>query len=490
MRKIAFTLLLLAFLSKGICQDSIRTNEFANNKNGLIYSEQDINALRFVVDSLNLRFKSCDLKKYYAYPQAKAYSLKFSSKTDDLQQIISSLKNGVSFQSLLKTYKNLISKADSNVFLVSLPDRENGKLRYLSGNAFNGFDDEYRLSGDNTFGTKKWIFEYFKKEKYHEIYSLDALYITEDLLQPVIPNDYAKLIQYIDCMVDTAEKIFTSEKYIPEFLSNDKKNIAYTELNNFLNARMKIKKSKNDYDYSYLTDSKIKFVIDSLNKNTFVINKLNELATWYTTNGGGDDGAEEMIAALISKQRALQLKRNRRVMGSCSMDESPRRHAWNIAMLAAETHSWEIFLRAHLDIMNDRFDRMTDGSYAWGQRQTYIKELETLDINVIDMMLGLSLRAYNISPGHYNGTVWRIGRALSESKDRLLFEKEAKKIMQDDKLDQFNRSLIFLLYRTYLNYLEDKKEAQSKIEILKNEIVQYPSFIQTAIKEIKFKSMD
>jgi len=44
------------------------------------------------------------------------------------------------------------------------------------------------------------------------------------------------------------------------------------------------------------------------------------------------------------------------------MDESPRTHARAIALLAAETNNWDILLRAHIDIMNDRFERRSDGS--------------------------------------------------------------------------------------------------------------------------------
>ena len=50
------------------------------------------------------------------------------------------------------------------------------------------------------------------------------------------------------------------------------------------------------------------------------------------------------------------------------MDNSPRIHALNIAKLSAETINWEVFLRAHLDIMKDKFERMSDGSYAFGGR--------------------------------------------------------------------------------------------------------------------------
>jgi hypothetical protein len=78
--------------------------------------------------------------------------------------------------------------------------------------------------------------------------------------------------------------------------------------------------------------------------------------------------------------------------------------------LAAETAEWPVFLRAHLDIMNDHFERFTDGSYAWGGRKTYLKEIEDLNIDVPDLLLGTSLRIVDPSENHYFGYSGRLGR--------------------------------------------------------------------------------
>src|SRR5690606_2706951 len=122
------------------------------------------------------------------------------------------------------------------------------------------------------------------------------------------------------------------------------------------------------------------------------------------------------------KGRLLQRMRHTKVVGSCSQDASPRIHAINIALVSAETTNWEVFLKAHLDIMNDKFDRMSDGNYAYAQRKTYIKELEELNINVIDLLLGISLRIENPANNHYYGNIGRLGRAISESKYKVEFE--------------------------------------------------------------------
>ncbi|WP_175635736.1 hypothetical protein [Pedobacter ghigonis] len=136
----------------------------------------------------------------------------------------------------------------------------------------------------------------------------------------------------------------------------------------------------------------------------------------------------------------------------------------NIAKLSAETAKWEIFLRAHLDIMNDRFDRMSDGSYAQAGRKTYIRELEVLDINVLDLLLGISLRVEDASNNHYYGSISRLGRALSETKDRTIIEDKMLSTIADSNLDDYNRMLIYYLYLNYNGNLSDKtlQKANSK----------------------------
>jgi hypothetical protein len=59
-------------------------------------------------------------------------------------------------------------------------------------------------------------------------------------------------------------------------------------------------------------------------------------------------------------------------------------------------------------------------------------------------------------------------------------------MIKDSQLDQFNRGLIFLLYKTYLNHL-DEKESIQKIQVLKNGIADFPDFIQPSIKNLNIE---
>jgi len=219
--------------------------------------------------------------------------------------------------------------------------------------------------------------------------------------------------------------------------------------------------------------------LDSLkNADSNFIPMLNDALTEAKVSKSSDTEFEEYVGLYISKEEELELKRNRRVVGGCSMDSSPRIHALNIALLSAETTKWEIFLRSHLNIMNDRFDRVSDGSYAQGARNTYIKEIEVLDINVLDLILGISLRIENPSKNHYFSSISRVGRALSESGNPRLVETTILDMISDNELDDYNRILMYYLFDNYNHNLTDentKKLNQSKLQLAVSNMPDYIS---------------
>lgn len=176
------------------------------------------------------------------------------------------------------------------------------------------------------------------------------------------------------------------------------------------------------------------------------------------------------------KTELLEEMRSTRVVGMCSMDSSPRVHAKDIAVLAAETVNWGVFLRSHLDIMNDKFHRVSDGSYAYERRNTYIKELEEINIDVVSLLIGTSLRIQNPPRNHYYANVGRTGRAIAESEDLDQFEKTIIALIGSTKLDLFNRLIMVYLYETIINFTEDesaKKEMTKKIEAVKSDLTAY-----------------
>ena len=149
----------------------------------------------------------------------------------------------------------------------------------------------------------------------------------------------------------------------------------------------------------------------------------------------------------------------------------------SIAELSAQTVNWETFLRAHLDIRNDRFERVSDGSYAWAARKTCLRELEELDINVPDLMLGISLRIDNPSHNHYFGSLGRLGRALAETQQPRELEQRLLGLVADPALDTYNRVLAYYLFLNYNSYLEDKPIQQQNVARLNAAVQKLPPYL-------------
>jgi hypothetical protein len=288
-------------------------------------------------------------------------------------------------------------------------------------------------------------------------------------------------------MIDTATQVFYENSSTDRWRSINNKLVKAKLLDGYVSARTVRTKNLdvNDKDfYKKLDDlNKIKKQkIDSLYKNDPQFTVLLKDATEEALkNHHSNEELEELVQLYYSKETALELKRHRIVVGMCSMDNSPRNHALKIAMLSAETAKWEIFLRSHLDIMNDKFDRVSDGSYAQAMRQTYIKELEVLDINVLDLLLGISLRVENPSINHYNGSIHRLGRALAETKDKRLIEEKMLSMISDHQLDDYNRMLIYYLFLNYNHSLNNKDNKLANFRKLNAAIKTLPDYLATRL---------
>ena len=394
---------------------NVFAQEFETHKNGLIYSEVTMNKLEKIVDSLNLKFKNCDLNKtFYSKEQTIGHIVKLDS--GNIKQAKIDIDNHMSFDDFTSKYPHAaISK---NVLIVNYKykdDNNNDAIEYDEVNLNSNYGLEIQSQGNKSISKKDlkntWIYQYSEATDYYKE-SIDAFYFPENFKSTQIKDKYAQKIGYSDCLIDTSTT---------KFLENTK-------------------------------DGWV-----SLPEN------------WQSLS-------------LKKKEKLLEEMRSIHVVGGCSMDSRPREHAMNIALLSAETTKWEVFLKSHLDIMNDRFDRMSDGSYAKAQRKTYIKELEELDINVNDLLIGISLRIENPASNHYYGNIGRLGRAISESKNKLDFESQILSMIEDNELDDYNRIISYFLFISYNNYLDNKEEHKRNIEKVKSSITKLPVYLKENIK--------
>lgn len=441
-------------------------NEFSSQNNELIYSDHTIKQLKFIVDSLNLKFKTCDLNKVYRSKAQVNGNYIFLSGTW-AKEAKNDIEKNISFDDFIRKYP--AATVDKDLLVVKFKYKDYNNADVL---AFNSVELNNKYNYNITFRDSfadyekpskySWVLNYQPATQYNEV-SISAFFFTGNFKEDVLPLNYAKMLQYSECMIDTATQIFYKKAAKTGVRFSAKKPKKIDELEDYVNKKtfIPIYHKGEDHEAFYQKLEKWekakKSKTDSLYQNDpHFVALLNEALAEAIQSNISDDELEELVSLYLNKKTALELKRNRIVVGGCSMDNSPRIHAMNIAKLSGETANWEVFLRAHLDIMNDRFDRMSDGSYAQSGRKTYIKELEVLDINVLDLLLGISLRAENTSNNHYYGDIGRLGRALAETKDRTLIEEKMLSMVVDPNLDDYNRILIYYLFLNYNYNLNDK----------------------------------
>lgn len=489
-QSITIILLVLLFGTTSFSQ----VNEFGKSNNGLIYSDTSLKQLKFIVDSLNLKFK--------VWKQPKTYLSKFQAKAHFVSLDIGNIKEAkkdieanMSFNEFIKKYSK--SEVEKELLVIKFKYKnyqEKDVIKFSSIELNNKYNHEFNFEKDlKRYDEQlkgKWIYSYHDKTKYDNA-SISAFYFIEEFSQRSIPNNYARMIQYADYMVDTSTQIFYEKAHRSRVLFRDQD---FSKSMKFIDYIEKsTNKPKYNTEYNEMNDdtysNKYKeweslriSLVDSLKKHDEKFSKLlNEAIEDAMINGNTSDEFEAYVGRFYSKKIELELKRNRIVVGECSEDNGPIEHAFNIAKLAAETNNWEIFLRSHLDIMNDKFERVSDGNYAWDQRKTYIKELEVLDFNVLDLLLGISLRMENSSEHHYYGDIGRLGRALSESKKASEIEAIMLKMVSDKQLDDFNRILIYNLFLSYNYNLDNKQKQILNNKRLMTAVKNLPKYLATKI---------
>ncbi len=391
-----------------------QTNEFQQFDNGLIYSPETMDKLSHIVDSLNLKYKSCDLDQVF-YSKSQTVGKIVRMEGGAIRKALKDMENGIGIENFKQRYPKADIVDQALIIRSQYTDYEDQEVVRFSEVELNG---DYGLAIvksknlEKYQGTLKgkWIIRHYEKTEYSEA-TLDAFFISEGFKSQVIDDKYAFKIGYADCLIDT-----TTTKF-KEDLEEGWVNLPH--------------------DWWSLPKQQQKNLLDQL--------------------------------------------RSTRVIGFCSQDSRPRQHAVNIAMLSAETTNWGVFLKAHLDIMNDRFERASDGNYAWGARKTYIRELEELQIDVTNLLLGISMRVENPAQNHYYGSIYRVGRALSETQNRAKVEKDLLDMIQDVDLDDYNRVLAYFLYYNYLAYFEDESLKSQKLEQLKKAVTALPKYIAEGI---------
>lgn len=443
--------------------------------------------LEFIVDSLNIKFRTCDLNKtYYSKYQAKAHFVNLEKSS--IKEAQKDMANNIAFEDYIKKYPK--STIDKDLLVVKFKYKnyqDKAIVEFSSIIKEHKIDIEERpdLYTKSVKGT--WVFDYWEGGSYTDE-SIRGFYFTTEFEKQPIPNVYARMVQYSDCMVDTSTQIFKENAERTGVRYDTKQPSKVAKFMNYIHKETNMPEyDKKDFEgywekYNVWDSLKIPIINNVISKREKFSTLLKEAVIEALEKGGSSDEFEEYVGLYYSRKAELELKRGRIVIGGCSMDNSPRIHAMNIAVLSAETINWETFLRSHLDIMNDRFERVSDGSYAWAGRQTYIKELEELKINVSDLLLGISLRIENPSQNHYYGNIRRLERALAETKYSNEIETKLLEMIQDNQLDDYNRIIMYYLFLNYNYYIKDASHKKMSSEKFENATKKLPDYLATRIK--------
>jgi hypothetical protein len=481
-------LILLSLLAACGCAASAQETEFAIHNNGLIYDEQTMGRLSHIVDSMHIRFRNCEPHEYKALAQGPATYFRLKK---NLPQAREAMDDNITVEAFLERFPEATTERPPWI-LKEVYKNYNGvrSVQYASlplrnKNVFR-FDIQYQPSQDKIKG---WVYE-------EDEHGLAAMYL--DLEEKPLPFGYAHLVQYVDCMIDSTVALYLDREAVfdrkghasgtkaAEFLSfaNNfegrppepdidwhKAKEAEQEYNKFIKQRA-------EWDSRRLLALDVKMKADPSR-----IDLLRSAAQEAVAGRAGNEAIEFYVERYLSPAQALQMKRLRTVIGGCSMDRRPRLHAVGICRLAAETAQWDIFLRAHLDIMNDNFSRVTDGSYAWEGRGTYLKELEALNIQATDLLLGTCLLASNTGVNHYYGDIGRTGRSLSETGNKTALENRLLAMIQDPGLDRYNRLRMAYLFDNYNYYLKDEGRKKTNRENFLKALDSLPDKIGECFRE-------
>jgi hypothetical protein len=222
MKKSATLLIGLFSTITAFCQ----VEEFKVYPNGLIYSEKTMGKLSHIVDSLNLKFKSCNFNTvFYSKSQTIGYIVHVNKS--NIKEAKRDMENLISIDNFLKKYPN--STVEHDVLIIK------NKYKNYKNQAVVEIE-EFDLKSDNGFSitldkdshyfndfSNQWLLRYREKTQYADE-SLSAFYFPTNFQSVSIPQKYSQMIGYSDCIIDTTttkfKKILKSEKNISQKRNN------------------------------------------------------------------------------------------------------------------------------------------------------------------------------------------------------------------------------------------------------------------------------
>ena len=461
--------------------------EFRLNENGLIYDDATMNELRFQADNREANFRACPAQAAFRAPtQAQVHFVAFSGPKAVLAEIGQTLRAGIGYERALQRFGSWVDFRFEQAPAIWDTSYDGSKKRlwiYHPHAEREDLSDALTLTSEVPVGTWR-LFDHNTGKSL-----IEAVYFASALTSPALPREYAEMVQYARCQIDPHQSLFSE----PEEPAEGSALTAVTVFSALLTPAPHPKYPENGDDetavkawreacraWDQAKKSHEEKVAATHPGYLQLLLAAEEEALRY---GNCTFELIEHVQTRFGPERALALHRRNQLHGLCSRDLAPRIQGRQMAQLAAASGNWDAFIRAHLNLLNDRFVRTSDGSWAQSRRQTYLAELESLDIDTTALLLGTAFLVDADEPTAYRANLTRLGRAFAETRDPDGFEARIVHILDDARLDPVNRLRILMLYIGYLQHLDRPEEAEYLRQDLVSRAEEWGSYFKLMVDQ-------
>ncbi len=453
-----------------------------------IYSADILEALRPLATDHRASYDPAAVRPgYFSKPQAVGNYVLFEG--DRADTALKLIEQGAGFLDLLRqiepkeTTKHLLLTFDTYRDV-----RCNIKQEVFGWNGVCGLrhsvDIDVGLDIVNTCRRGDWLFEYIDAPAY-KYKGLQAFFLVTDFQQTQIPSDYARSIDYLDHMTNPAEAA------LYEDAKCCRHDTCYTDIGIFQNFMQWLvpiacgDSLPNEHVYSDVLnrpDDSCFARIDRQMANTKLFHRMLDLSIEAAIeNQCYFELLEQLVARYRSKDLALKLKRSHFPVACCGMSSRPYLHRRDIAVLAAQTAEWNVFLRTHIDVVFDDYRKNPDGTFTFLGDRTMVPVLQDFGLDVESLLLGSVLRVDNRHRNAYKTFAYSIGNVIARMPERDEILNDIRSMIGNRQLDDFNRLRLFDVYWTCLIESNSSEIPESMVATLRSVVDLLPPYLAQTI---------
>ena len=479
MKKICLIVLLL-FANLILAQ----SGTISHNPNGLLYPDAALTMLKHIADSLQVQFQNQPTATYNAVPQG--YYVYIAANGRQSVSIKKDIDAGLGYAEIRAKYPDLDVLDSMYATRSTYTNYKKQKIFAISKEEQGSpvgtkihFQVEKNINNNNV--KSSWLYTYYTNADSTN-QNIEACYITNPVELMPLKSSYARLVHYSEYFIGSNNVYYDDAKrYDVEFLDEPgAEMVAFLDYANSRLGQPDQGRYEGDQEYynKWSTWQNDKWL--QADKLYAVDNKFKKLLTQAYNNtpkGTTDSDFEDYIWRYYSKQTALDYKRSRRIFGAPRVSLVPRLHIRDVAVLAAQVANWQVFMCAHLYIIDTDFGYPTTTNDLKTGRHTYVKELETLGINTGDLLIGMCLKINEATESHYYGNINDIGKILYEVKDRQNIAARLLFMIQDPELDIHNRIRMCYVFANYNYCTEDSAERTRNKQLLNEAMASIPKVL-------------